>query len=62
VVVSQACEICREFNGRELAVDEVFKSGPRPYGNIDGPPGHPRCRCTLQWVVAAREQMPAADS
>lgn len=48
---SLACPVCKEFNGVEKGMDEPYKSGTGPYGTIDAPPGHPRCRCTLQWVV-----------
>lgn len=35
------CPICRELNGQRTKLDGWY-----PNGGADGPPAHPRCRCT----------------
>ena len=41
----KVCPICRPLNGVVVGLDEKFP------GEIDGPPGHSRCRCWVTPVV-----------
>lgn len=47
---NMACDICRQFNGKAVDMDKPFGvNGTGPYATIEHPPGHPGCRCTLQY-------------
>lgn len=60
------CDWCAEMNGTEIGVEDVFfregdsmslssESGGRSmtfgYGDVEGPPLHPNCRCDIQAVI-----------
>lgn len=41
------CPICEPLDGEKAGLDETFKVDGE---EIDGPPAHPRCRCTIGLV------------
>lgn len=43
-----ACPLCLPLSGKTVGLDEPFVvDGSGPYGEIQFPPRHPACRCTL---------------
>lgn len=46
------CVICGPLNETIVGIDEQFQSSA---GAIDGPPAHPRCRCSIAPVVRMPE-------
>lgn len=52
------CEYCRDLHGTEVALDEDFPTGDnrlKVYGDLKGPPRHPRCRCYLAILIVSLE-------
>lgn len=43
------CPECEDMDGEQAGLDEPFHS--REYGDVDVPPLHPRCRCTVGIVI-----------
>ena len=44
------CEFCQALHGTEVGLDEDFPTDLNKlkiYGDLKGPPRHPRCRCRL---------------
>jgi hypothetical protein len=39
------CDFCEALDGQAVALDEPFVSDE--YGEVDTPPLHPQCRCTM---------------
>lgn len=54
---SDACDICRGLNGKEVGIGEAFaKIGkPGPYQMIYHPPAHPHCFCTTTSVISSTD-------
>jgi hypothetical protein len=52
---SMACELCKGFARMGgIPLDKDFgKIGSGPYSTIAHPPGHPQCRCSLQYDLSA---------
>ncbi|WP_010035155.1 phage portal protein [Gemmata obscuriglobus] len=48
---NMACDLCRELARKGgVPLDQPFATkGIGPYARIDHPPGHPGCRCSLQY-------------
>jgi hypothetical protein len=47
---NMACDFCKQLDGKAVDLNDVFTVvGTGPYSRIEHPPGHPRCRCTLQY-------------
>lgn len=59
VVNNTPCEHCRRLHGTEVELHEDFpiptKSGLKVYGDLKGPPRHPRCRCYLAILIVTLE-------
>jgi hypothetical protein len=51
------CDDCAEMDGKSVGLDETFDFDGE---EIDGPPGHPRCRCDLLPEVMSQEDIDAA--
>ena len=52
------CEHCRALHGTEVGLHENFptrKNDLKVYGDLKGPPRHPRCRCYLAILVVSLE-------
>ena len=49
---NNVCDACKDLNGTELGMDELFYSGSRVVYEETGlyPPLHPRCGCAVQYV------------
>jgi hypothetical protein len=47
VAAGDAEPICAELDGTEVEMGELFSS---ELGDVEGPPLHPNCRCTLAVV------------
>lgn len=43
------CDLCQEMNGKQVSMGEPFDFDGEA---IDGPPGHPNCRCDVLPVLA----------
>lgn len=43
------CPICAELNNKEIGMEELFN------GELDGPPGHPNCKCHIKLVYDPKE-------
>lgn len=43
------CPDCEDVDGDQVGLDEQFHS--EEFGDVDGPPLHPRCRCTVGIVI-----------
>ena len=41
-----ACEVCSQYDGREIALDDEFPEGD--------PPLHPNCRCSLEYRLGTK--------
>lgn len=41
-----ACEICLQYDGQEIPVDDDFPEGD--------PPLHPNCRCSLEYRLGTK--------
>jgi hypothetical protein len=44
------CDFCQALHGTEVALDESFPTDAnllKVYGDLKGPPRHPRCKCRL---------------
>lgn len=52
VAQDNVCPICDALDGAEVDLDESFDFDGEP---VDGPPGHPNCRCDVIGVVAEPE-------
>ncbi len=50
---ADACPICEELNGEEVALDETFDFDGE---EIDAPPGHPNCRCDVVPILKGEEE------
>lgn len=44
------CPICEPLDGQQVEMSGVFKT---ELGDVDAPPVHPRCRCTIGLVAGA---------
>lgn len=47
---NQPCEFCQELHGKEVDLKEDFPSDTtelKIYGDLKGPPRHPRCKCRI---------------
>lgn len=52
------CEYCRALHGTEVGLNEEFPTGDnklKVYGDLKGPPRHPRCRCYLAILTVTLE-------
>lgn len=52
------CDYCRALHGTEVGLHENFPMGDnllKVYGDLKGPPRHPRCRCYLAILVVSLE-------
>ena len=52
------CEHCRALHGTEVGLHENFptsKNTLKVYGDLKGPPRHPRCRCYLAILIVSLE-------
>lgn len=52
------CEYCAALHGTEVGLHEDFPTGDnrlKVYGDLKGPPRHPRCRCYLAILVVTLE-------
>lgn len=51
------CDYCRSLHGTEVGLHEEFPHGVdlKVYGNLLGPPRHPRCRCYLAILIVSLE-------
>lgn len=52
------CEFCTALHGTEVGLNEEFPSGEnrlKVYGDLKGPPRHPRCRCYLAILTVTLE-------
>lgn len=43
------CPDCEDMDGEQAGLDDTFHS--QEFGDVDGPPLHPRCRCTVGIVL-----------
>lgn len=57
VVNNTPCEYCRALHGTEVDLRAEFPSNARlkVYGDLLGPPRHPRCRCYLAILIVSLE-------
>lgn len=58
LVNNTPCDHCRSLHGTEVALHENFPLGTpgmKVYGDLIGPPRHPRCRCYLAILVVTLE-------
>lgn len=52
------CEYCTALHGTEVGLHEDFPTGDnrlKTYGDLKGPPRHPRCRCYLAILIVTLE-------
>lgn len=51
------CPICHGLNGTEVGLDEEFPADSRlkVYGDLKGPPRHPRCMCRIVILIVGLE-------
>lgn len=52
------CEQCSALHGTEVGLHEEFPTGEarlKVYGDLKGPPRHPRCRCYLAILIVTLE-------
>lgn len=52
------CDYCRALHGTEAGLHEDFPTGDnrlKVYGDLKGPPRHPRCRCYLAILIVSLE-------
>lgn len=52
-----ACELCHQLaadNPDGIGLDGLFASGDGEYDNIDCPPAHPHCMCTMTEIMKER--------
>lgn len=56
-VNNDPCLHCRALHGTEVGLNEQFPAGAdlKVYGNLLGPPRHPRCQCYLVVLVVSLE-------
>ena len=49
---NNVCDACKDLNGTEIGMDELFYSGSRVVYEETGlyPPLHPRCGCAVQYI------------
>jgi len=50
------CDYCRALHGTEVGLHENFPTGSnklKVYGDLKGPPRHPRCRCYLAILIVS---------
>ena len=47
----RVCPVCSDMEGTEIGLNDSFKvPGKKLYAMQDGPPAHPRCRCTVEYI------------
>lgn len=49
-VNNEPCDFCKALHGKEVDLDESFPTDSnllKVYGDLKGPPRHPRCKCRL---------------
>ena len=51
------CEHCRALHGQEVSLHEEFPADPelKVFGDLLGPPRHPRCQCYLAILLVSLE-------
>ena len=52
------CDLCDELNGETIGIDEDFEFDGE---SVDGPPGHPNCRCDVVPILDTEVQDESAD-
>lgn len=59
LVNNDPCEFCLALHGTEVGLHEEFPhptlSALKVYGDLKGPPRHPRCRCYLAMLLVSLE-------
>jgi SPP1 gp7 family putative phage head morphogenesis protein len=53
VAQDEVCDLCNDMDGTLVALDDTFDFGGE---QIDGPPGHPNCRCDVLPVLSEEEE------
>lgn len=58
-VDNDPCSHCRTLHGTEVALEESFPADASlsVYGNLYGPPRHPRCRCFLVMLIVTLDNV-----
>lgn len=54
------CEFCQALHGKEVALNESFPTDSnllKVYGDLKGPPRHPRCKCRLVILLVRLENL-----
>jgi SPP1 gp7 family putative phage head morphogenesis protein len=51
------CEICGPLNGKTTSLDNEFHSADDLFGQVEEPPAHVNCRCTVLPVIKTKTQM-----
>lgn len=58
------CELCADLHMTEVGLDEEFPAGNKlkVYGDLKGPPRHPRCVCRLVILIVGLENYLEEDA
>lgn len=50
----RVCEICEPMHGKTVALETDYKPGDELFGNVEEPPAHINCRCTVLPVLKTK--------